>query len=249
MPTVQDLARLTEKEKQALRLIVRGHDAKSIARSLDLSVHTVNDRLRDARRKLAVSSSREAARRLRDQEAPDSVAPYDFGAADRAGDASGIAAPEDGGGRKRLVWIISGVTIMSLILALAAVTALPQAGPAPADSTPAAAARTADIEAAAQTFLALIDQGKWDESYARTTASFQHLNTRKVWADVSARVRPPLGPVTSRVLISHEDVPAPPHGYEIVKFRTTFANKPDAVEKVSLERAGNDWRVAGVWIE
>ena len=53
---------LTEKEKQTLRLMVRGHDAKSIARSLGLSVHTINERLRDARRKLAVSSSREAAR-------------------------------------------------------------------------------------------------------------------------------------------------------------------------------------------
>src|SRR6476619_427904 len=53
---------LTEKEKQTLRLIVRGHDAKSTARELGLSVHTVNERLRDARRKLEVSSSREAAR-------------------------------------------------------------------------------------------------------------------------------------------------------------------------------------------
>lgn len=55
---------LTDREKQTLRLIVRGHDAKSIARELDLSVHTINERLRDARRKLAVSSSREAARML-----------------------------------------------------------------------------------------------------------------------------------------------------------------------------------------
>ncbi len=55
---------LSEKEKQTLRLIVRGHDAKSIARNLDLSIHTINERLRDARRKMAVSSSREAARML-----------------------------------------------------------------------------------------------------------------------------------------------------------------------------------------
>lgn len=55
---------LTDREKQTLRLIVRGHDAKSIARELDLSVHTINERLRDARRKLAASSSREAARML-----------------------------------------------------------------------------------------------------------------------------------------------------------------------------------------
>ena len=56
---------LTEKEKETLRLLVDGHDAKSMARQLGLSVHTINERLRDARRKMAVSSSREAARKLR----------------------------------------------------------------------------------------------------------------------------------------------------------------------------------------
>ena len=55
---------LTEKEKQTLRLIVRGHDAKSMARHLGLSIHTVNERLRDARRKLEVSSSRGARYRI-----------------------------------------------------------------------------------------------------------------------------------------------------------------------------------------
>ena len=49
---------LTEKEKETLRLLVSGYDAKSMARQLGLSVHTINERLRDARRKMAVSSSR-----------------------------------------------------------------------------------------------------------------------------------------------------------------------------------------------
>ena len=62
---------LSEKEKQTLRLIVRGHDAKSIARTLGLSVHTINERLRDARREMAVSSSREAARMLLHSRAPE----------------------------------------------------------------------------------------------------------------------------------------------------------------------------------
>ena len=73
---------LTEKEKQTLRLMVRGHDAKSIARSLDLSVHTINERLRDARRKLAVSSSREAARLLLEVEG-DGSAPIPEMSADK----------------------------------------------------------------------------------------------------------------------------------------------------------------------
>lgn len=61
---------LTDKEKQTLRLLLSGHDAKSMARHLGLSVHTVNERLRDSRRKLSASSSREAARLLRDAEGP-----------------------------------------------------------------------------------------------------------------------------------------------------------------------------------
>jgi DNA-binding CsgD family transcriptional regulator len=62
---------LTEKEKETLRLLVSGYDAKSMARQLGLSVHTINERLRDARRKMATSSSREAARLLREVEEQD----------------------------------------------------------------------------------------------------------------------------------------------------------------------------------
>ena len=64
----EGLQALSDREKETLRLLLGGHDAKSIARSLGLSVHTVNERLRDARRKLGVASSREAARRLREAE-------------------------------------------------------------------------------------------------------------------------------------------------------------------------------------
>ena len=60
----EGLQSLSVREAEVLRLLAAGHDAKSVARSLGLSVHTVNERLRDARRKLGVSSSREAARLL-----------------------------------------------------------------------------------------------------------------------------------------------------------------------------------------
>ncbi len=69
---------LTDREKQMLRLIVRGHDAKSTPRTLNLSVHAINERLRDARRKLAVSSSRYAARMLLEAEGEPPVATPDF---------------------------------------------------------------------------------------------------------------------------------------------------------------------------
>jgi hypothetical protein len=47
-----------------LRLLVRGHDIKSIARELSISTTAAHERLRAARQKLSVSSSREAARVL-----------------------------------------------------------------------------------------------------------------------------------------------------------------------------------------
>jgi hypothetical protein len=47
-----------------LRLLARGHDIKSVARELSISTTAANERLRSARRKLGVSSSREAGRLL-----------------------------------------------------------------------------------------------------------------------------------------------------------------------------------------
>jgi DNA-binding CsgD family transcriptional regulator len=64
----EGLARLSEREREVLRLLVEGHELKSIAASLGLSIHTINDRLREARGKLGVSSSRAAARLLAAQE-------------------------------------------------------------------------------------------------------------------------------------------------------------------------------------
>src|SRR5438067_820612 len=72
---------LSERERQVLRLLLLGYDAKSVAANLGISVHTVNERLRSARHKLGVSSSRAAARLLADQEgaAPNLVGYQIFG--------------------------------------------------------------------------------------------------------------------------------------------------------------------------
>ena len=64
-----DAVDLPEREREVLRLLLHGHDAKRIARACGLSVNTVNERLRTARRKLGVTSSREAARLLGASEA------------------------------------------------------------------------------------------------------------------------------------------------------------------------------------
>ncbi len=252
---------LTEKEKQTLRLMVRGHDAKSMARHLGLSVHTVNERLRDARRKLEVSSSREAARLLLDTEGddPEKLADKHIGEATGAAAAAQCDVPSTGTKRgpiaaSPVAWLIAGVAIMSVILGilvLAAPQSAPQSAASPASSEAPAAVAIADTEVvrAARAWLALHDEARWRESWNATAASFRELNSVERWTEVAQQVRPPLGALISRVAISQEDVPAPPAGVEVVKFRTSFANKADAVETVSLAREDGTWKVVGIYIE
>jgi DNA-binding CsgD family transcriptional regulator len=248
---------LTEKEKETLRLIVRGHDAKSTARSLGLSVHTINERLRDARRKMAVSSSREAARLLLEAEGggvgstnPDFLGDAGIGEdAARPGGDQGHALIV-GVGRAR-PWIIIGVFAMTLALALFALTALPQAASTPPPPPPAASSTAASTEVvdAARHFLTLLDQSNWEESYRATGTSFRAMNSLQIWAETSESARRPLGAMISRTFISQEDLPAPPHGYQVVKFRTRFANNhAETVETVTLDREDGGWRVVGVTI-
>lgn len=252
---------LTEKEKDALRLLLRGHDAKSSARALGLSVHTVNERLREARRKLGVTSSREAARRLleaEDEQTPETLGDKALGDADAGAEAAGMmASATRRWAGTRPAFILVGVTAMSLILAALFLPASPLAVLAPAAVTEtlagpeAPSATRSEAEAAARSaerFLELIDAGRWPESYAATGAEFRRLNTLQAWSEVSARVRPPLGKVLTRNLVTNEYVPAPPQGYQLVKFASSYADGTNQIESVSLEWEDGAWRVVGIVI-
>ena len=251
---------LTEKEKQTLRLIVRGHDAKSSARHLGLSVHTVNERLRDARRKLQVSSSRAAARLLLDTEGadPQNLADKQIGEANRPKDMEQDCALATGEERtRRSVGVIAGVLIMSIFLGMLALslladeTAPPAASNAPLSSQPTAPLAISESEAvrSAREWLVLGDQGRWQDGWLATATSFRKLNTVERWSEVAEKVRVPMGAVISRTALSQESVPAPPAGVEVVKFRTSFANRADVIETVSLAREGSDWKVVGIYVD
>lgn len=242
---------LSEKEKQTLRLMVRGHDAKSMARYLGLSVHTVNERLRDARRKLGVSSSREAARLLLDREG----APHCVG--DKAlGDAESFPAAKSVGGQlpeleaRRVVMILSGALLVSLVLAALALVANPSGAlqPAPTQVGPAIAPDPT-VEQSARKWLALVDRGDWTASFARAGRAFRAVNTVVGWADASRQVRTPLGRAGPRQVLEQRYVNAPPAGYRQITFRSSFAGKEEAVEIVTLEREKSEWRVVGYIIE
>ncbi|GMM91965.1 DUF4019 domain-containing protein [Qipengyuania sp. MTN3-11] len=234
---------LTEKEKETLRLILHGHDAKSMAAALDLSVHTINERLRNARRKLGVTSSKEAARMLfeRERDAPQFLGHKGLGDADPTFGND----REPTNGRMVRASLIAGVFIMSIVLAILAF------GLEPALDGPAAVSsekRDDEAEIAAREFLELIDASDWSASYARTASAFRGANTEAVWSDVSREVRGRTGVMLRRKLLSVETPPAP-QGYVVTKFSTDFAREKGLTETVSLIREDGAWRIAGIYVE
>ena len=251
----QNLHALTEKEKQTLRLLLSGHDAKSMARQLGLSVHTVNERLRDARRKLSVSSSKAAARLLRDAEGadPEMLGDKPFGAARTApglqqgGEPGAVFAANP-----RTAWAIGGLAMLSLAIAVLALSGAPEtaqdaASPQTVAARPAAVADSPATQAARQ-WLALVDASNWQESWAATAETFRSLNSVEAWQSASVTARVPLGQMLSRRLAGEEGIPAPPSGYQLVRFRTRFANRAEATETLSRVREGGNWRVVGYYI-
>lgn len=248
---------LTEKEKQTLRLLVSGYDAKTMARHLGLSVHTINERLRDARRKMATSSSREAARLLRDAEAaaPELLGDKGLGD-DRRQEAAQVSVLPAQGDHKwrRIGWIVGGF-IMTISLALVALsalsgtsqpTALPLTAASAASATPASEQAAID---AAQRFLALTDRDDWAASWQETHQSFKLLNTVEWWSEVSQGLRGKVGTPKSRALITANFAPAPPNGYWTLQFKADYSKKGSAVETVSLVWEDGRWRVASIMIE
>lgn len=249
---IEDHRVLTEKEKQTLRLLVSGHDAKSMARELGLSVHTVNERLRDARRKMAVSSSREAARQLREAErdAPQSLGDKHLGDAEAPFGAQTAESQPTGSAILHCRWLIGG-TVMTFLLAAAYTLAALSGAAAPGASSAEASATVNQAAAtdAAKAFLARVDARDWAGSYAATGQVFRSVNTEAVWAETSEKVYPPLGALRSRTLSYADYVPAPPNGSWIVKFRSSFANRASAIETLSLVRENGGYKVTGIFVD
>lgn len=102
------LSRLSDGERRVLLLLGSGHTAKSIAAETGLSVHAVNERLREARRKTGIGSSRELARLLLAQENRDNK----IGVEEPTlpGEAAGMP-PDPTGGRRRTSVMASSVIL------------------------------------------------------------------------------------------------------------------------------------------
>jgi hypothetical protein len=106
---------------------------------------------------------------------------------------------------------------------------------------------------AADSWLKLIDDGKYSESWTQTSAFFQERVPQGQWIAQASAARDPLGSLTSRKLAGAHyttSLPGAPDGhYVVLQYKSSFANKKSAVETVTpMREADGQWRVSGYYI-
>jgi hypothetical protein len=114
-------------------------------------------------------------------------------------------------------------------------------------------AEKAAIESA-KAWLALVDSGKYSESWEEAAGYFQSAVMKAGWEQTIRAVRAPLGKTVSRRLKSQRyatSLPGAPDGeYVVIQFNTVFENKKSAVETITPMLDKDDkWRVSGYYIK
>ena len=121
--------------------------------------------------------------------------------------------------------------------------------------TAPALAQSDDVDAAkhaAQDWLALIDDDKYEASWSETASIFTSQMTAEQWAAQVQQAHASLGDLASRSLIAArytETLPNMPKGdYVIAQYRATYGDQP-TVETLTLTKDQDAWRVAGYFIQ
>ena len=135
-------------------------------------------------------------------------------------------------------------TIFALMLTIAL------SGPAPALADEA---EDAALEVA-QSWLTLIDDGRYGESWDRSAEIFKSAITRENWEKALEKARKPHGEPASRIMTSAEyttSLPGAPGGeFVVIHFTTTFEDERSVIERVTPTRgADGAWRVGGYFIK
>lgn len=137
-------------------------------------------------------------------------------------------------------------TIMGLVLSTTMVVNIALAG-ANADKEAKA------IESGRQ-WLAQCDQAKYGDSWEQAATYFKNAVKKDQWEQMAAAVRKPLGKVVKRDVKSQTyqtTAPGAPDGeYVVIQFSTTFENKKESTETLTMMMDNNrGWRAAGYFVK
>jgi hypothetical protein len=115
-------------------------------------------------------------------------------------------------------------------------------------------AAEAAAKASAESWLALVDQGKYAESWDQSAKLFRGAVTKEQWQSAASAARGPLGKLVSRKLKSSQytkSLPGAPDGqYVVIQYDTVFEKKARAVETITpMADPDGTWRVSGYFIQ
>lgn len=121
-----------------------------------------------------------------------------------------------------------------------------------AASSPSRGAEAAAVSAA-EAWLSLVDNGKYEESWNEAAQYFKGAVSKDQWGQAIRAARKPLGKNLSREVMSksyHTSLPGVPDGeYVVIQFKASFENKKSATETITpmMDKDGK-WRVSGYYI-
>lgn len=102
-------------------------------------------------------------------------------------------------------------------------------------------------------WLKLVDNSQYQQSWIESSSLFQEQVSEQTWLGAMNSIRAPLAKVNSRKKISEEEMQSPPNApageYVVFQFKTSFANKDDAIETVTVVKQDMQWRVVGYFIK
>jgi len=105
-----------------------------------------------------------------------------------------------------------------------------------------------EASAAGQKWIALLDDQKYEESWQQAASMFRDQGKQEQWIVSLKRFRDPLGPpvsrTASRVDFTKTLRAAPDGDYAIIHFTTTFKNKSDVTERLTLVKEDGKWQAA-----
>jgi hypothetical protein len=105
----------------------------------------------------------------------------------------------------------------------------------------------------AGTWLNLVDQGRYGDSWRQAASFFQAAVNEEQWVTSLQAIRQSLGKVISRKLNKKQythSLPGAPDGeYVVLEFYTVFEKKKNAVETVTpMLDSDGQWKVSGYYI-
>jgi Protein of unknown function (DUF4019) len=105
----------------------------------------------------------------------------------------------------------------------------------------------------ANVFLQIVDDGQYGASWEKTAPLFKRQVSQEKWAEMLSRVRPHFGAMISRSVKAAKfttSLPGAPDGeYVTIQFASSFEQKAEAIETLTMARVEGAWQIAGYFIK